>query len=220
MTYKVSIITPSVRPHMLQKCIEGFLAQDYEGEKEMIIVSDTSVKINIEGDGTKILSLQNNGQIADKLNLACRASLGKIILRMDDDDHYAPDWIRKSVKHLVESKADITGLSSAYFYQPDKAVYDYKYKGQQPYVLGATMCFWRKTWEKSKKKFYAIDPKGIGEDKWFCINNGRVTPHDYKEGFLAMLHGGNISSGVVKSKNYATKTDIGIAHKILANGKE
>lgn len=197
---KVTVITPTTgnRILYLKRCMEYFSAQDYPNKEHL----------HIAGDDT----------IAGKLNTCCAMAKGEIILRFDDDDIYAPDWITKSVQSLIESKADITGLSNAYFYRPNKALYDYQYAGEMTFVLGATMCFWKKTWENSKKKFYAISyvrGKLVGEDKYFCVNNGLVVPHTYKEGFMATLHGGNTSSQFVTTNQYAKKVDISIAHKIL-----
>lgn len=235
--YKVAVITPTIRPHMLEKCIKGFLEQDYSSEREMIIICDLGKEVTIGlpfdnlyssvGDSVyyidddeditvRVLSISRGSQkIADKLNYAISLTDADIIIRMDDDDYYAPDWISKSVQHLIDSKSDLTGLSSAYFYQPDTALYDYTYKGKQPFVLGATMCFWRKTWERSKKKFYSPDARGIAEDKYFCVDNGVLIPHNHKKGFVCMLHGANTSSQHIVKNGYAKKVDIQIAKNII-----
>lgn len=217
---KVTIITPTAnRPLMLKRCIAQFEAQDYSGETEMYIIG-SNVK-----DYRDIGSYQNvthrtipNGTIPDKLNYACEQATGEIILRFDDDDYYAPDWITKSVQFLIESKADLTGLNHAYFYRPNNALFEYHYTGEQPYILGATMCFWKKTWENSKRKFYSISKikgKPTGEDKNFCVNNGLVLPHNYTKGFMAMLHGGNTSSQFVTTNRFAKRVDISIVNDIL-----
>lgn len=213
--YKIAVITPTIRPHMLEKCILGFLKQDYQGDCEMIIIPDNSLNISITGSKRAVSVFEKKGFIADKLNYAISLTDADIIIRMDDDDYYTKDWISKSVEHLIENKADLTGLSSAYFYQPEKALYDYNYKCKQPFVLGATMCFWRKTWERSKKKFYSPDARGIAEDKYFCVDNGVLIPHNHKKGFVCMLHGANTSSQHIVKNGYAKKVDIQIAKNII-----
>lgn len=213
--YKVAVITPTIRPHMLEKCIYGFLHQDYQGLCEMYVIPDSPLNITIGGSKRQVFTFEKKGFIADKLNHAISLTDADIIIRMDDDDHYAPDWITNSVQHLIDSKADLTGLSSAYFYQPDTSLYDYTYKGKQPFVLGATMCFWRKTWERSKKKFYSPDARGIAEDKYFCVDNGVLIPHNHKKGFVCMLHGANTSSHHIVKNGYAKKVDIQIAKNII-----
>jgi glycosyltransferase involved in cell wall biosynthesis len=203
----VSVITPTAnRPELLKRCIEQFLAQDYVN-KEMVIVQD------LHTDYSNIDFPRINGAIAnyrspleligDKRNYACQQANGQIILHMDDDDLYSNNWITRSVAALGEN--DLTGLSSAYFYNGTE-LREFVYAGKQPYVCGATMCYWKKTWER--KPFKALSE---GEDTLFCSNAGRVVPHDYKDGFCAMIHGNNTASHKQFNKLY--KRDIGLLPK-------
>lgn len=195
----VSIITPVTldREQMLYNCIKSFNAQDYIN-KEHIIIYD------------ELMSIGN------KRNKGCNISTGNIIIHFDSDDYYAPDWITKSVEALINSKADCVGLSSGYFFKiPYKVIrYDYP-KGCQPYVLGATMCYWRKTWERNP-----FQDTNRGEDTLFCANAGKVVAHDHINGFMAMLHGGNTSSHLQIDKKEFTPQDISIAKNILGTDFE
>jgi len=200
----VTVITPTAnRPELLKRCIKQFLAQDYVN-KEMVIVCDEWSDLG-EGwatDGT-IKIICSPGVIGHKRNKCVERATGQIILHMDDDDLYAPDWITRSVAALGSN--DLTGLSAAYFYNGAE-LREFVYAGKQPYVCGATMCYWKKTWER--KPFPNLNS---GEDTLFCANNGRVIPHDYKEGFCAMIHGGNTASHLQFGKLY--KRDIGLLPK-------
>ena len=120
-------------------------------------------------------------------NFCCFKANGDIIVHMDDDDIYAPDWISKSVVALTSSVGNLTGLSSAYFKSPEQW-YLYKWPGTQPYVIGASFCYYRSLWLNNP--FKSITE---GEDKKFQVG-AIIRPHSYIEGFTATLHGGNTCS--------------------------
>ncbi len=131
--------------------------------------------------------------IGRKLNNMCSGAMGDIIIRMDSDDKYADNWISKQVEALITSGADITGLSSLYFYDIETGgAWKYTYgRPTPPWVAGATMCFWKKFWERN----HFMD-KSIGEDNSFVWNapqGTKVFCHDYIEGFMAIMHGSNVS---------------------------
>lgn len=185
---KVTVVTPTGnRPELLKRCIEQFAAQDYPN-KEMIIVMDKLEDCpHLKGYGNIVFTKIFQGSIGAKRNEGAAAAKGKIILHMDDDDTYAPDWISKSVDYLINTKADIVGLSNAYFYQPP-VLYEYKYGGGQSYVIGASMCYWRRVWEKKQFK-----NTNSGEDAIFQ-QGCKVLPHHYKNSFVANIHGANTAS--------------------------
>lgn len=168
--YKVTVITPTTHSRKawndrVPKIIE---AQDYPDIEWLVCYDDVPI------------GMKRNSLVA--------AATGDIICHVDSDDYYSPDWITKSVEALVNSNAELTGLSSAYFAKNGKLL-DYTYTGKMPYVCGATMCYWRSTWEK--RKFKDINS---GEDTMFCEGR-KVFAHDYKTGFLANLHDNNTASG-------------------------
>ncbi len=170
---KVSVITPTIagREQFLNRCIAQFNEQDYPNIEHIIIKGD--------------------GAIGAKLNYACAISTGDIILRMDDDDIYAPDWISKSVAVLQDTSLDCVGLSNAYFCDmPRHRILEYKQRpGAQLFLCGATLCFHKSVWERNKFR----EDIQKGEDAYF-VAGCRAYPHDYKQGFLAVIHGNNTSS--------------------------
>lgn len=187
---KVSVIIPCTsRPDDLPKAIELFKNQTYV-DKELIIVGDVPANI-IDGITERVVTI--NGYEGKKVgairNAAIRYAHGDIIAHQDSDDWYAPNWIAHSVAFLQASGAVITGLDSAYFYKHPKNMWLYKYNGGQPYVIGASMVYYKRVWEA--KQFMDIQ---IGEDLIFQTNAGRVMAHDYIDGFIAMIHRNNTGS--------------------------
>lgn len=126
------------------------------------------------------------GTIGAKRNRLCEQAKGAIILHMDSDDTYANDWVAKSVEFILNNKCDVTGLQDGYF-SNGKSKWLYRCQIGRPYVLGATMCYWKAFWER----FKFLDVK-IGEDThWILDNKCLVSPHKYIDGFVASIHEGN-----------------------------
>lgn len=226
---KVSVITPTAnRPEMLERCIQMFIAQDYPYLHKEMIVCNTGGWNSINHENVPTLYTKKidgqfwvrdqftslgvgNYSIGEKRNAAIRRASGDIILHMDDDDIYAPDWITRSVEALISSKAELVGLSNAYFYDKTKElVYQVPRKPDtQLYVCGATMCYWRRFWER--KPFEDIS---AGEDFNFQFNNGKTHCHGYKEGFLATVHGSNtVSHQSLPLMNKVAPQDAGLLLK-------
>lgn len=169
----VSIITPTTldRPTFNDRIKANGLLQDYKGYKEHLF--------NIE-----------HLSIGEKLNRMCDMSQGEIIIRMDSDDIYSRDWVTKCVNALIESNCDLIGLSNIYYHQLQTGdIYEYRNQpNSQLYLCGATLCFWRKTWEQNP--FPNISQ---GEETAWQAKIKRAA-FGYKDGFLATLHGANTCS--------------------------
>jgi len=167
---KVTCITPTTHNRALfnERISRIFNEQDY-ADKEHIFCYD-------------------EGTVGEKRNTCCKNANGDIIIHMDSDDLYATDWISKSVKALLDSGAHMVGLKSAFFYQSGTQLFSYDYKGGQPYVCGATMCYLKNVWQRSPFRYVSE-----GEDLYFCMGK-RIMPHNYKEGFTAILHDNNTCS--------------------------
>lgn len=172
---KVTVITPTThdRANMNRRITDLMQAQDYPAFEHLYDFSDNPI-------GTK-------------RNILCARAEGDIIIHADSDDYYAPDWITRSVEHLLSSGADITGLKRAYFYEPGKNLWQYNYTGSQGYVIGATMCYKRSWWEQNPFKDFQV-----GEDLKFCVH-ANVKAHDYINGFYASIHNQNTASHLALS---------------------
>lgn len=173
----VTVITPTTldREQFNESIIQQFNAQDYPNKEHLFSTSDLT--------------------IGDKRNMLCSLAKGRIIIHMDSDDIYAPDWITKSVNALINSGAQLTGLSTAKFTDGTNN-WQYIYKSPQPYILGATMCYYKSMWEQNKFKDI-----NVGEDAMFCANAGLILPHDYIDGFTATIHPGNTAKKSLSNRN-------------------
>lgn len=165
---KVGVITPTTsdRERFNERIQKIFDSQDYQDKQHIMILG--------------------GGAIGAKRNKAIECSSADIIIHMDSDDIYAPDYISRCVEQL--KTCDTTGVSSAYFTNGVRS-WLYEYKGSQRYVLGSGMAYHRRVWEKNKFK-----DTSKGEDTIFCANAGIIKPLNYLEGFIAQIHNSNTES--------------------------
>lgn len=189
----VTVITPCSRPELLPRAIEVFKSQDYP-DKEMLICMDnpgytkhTDIEARVYQWGLP------NASIATKRNHLCEHARGEIIVTQDDDDWFAPDWISKTVKHMQETGCDTTGLSDAFFYRPHSQAWKYIWSGKMKYCIGGTLAYKKSIWQNNRFRETA---SGFGEDTLFMRAAGRVVPHTYDKGFVAMIHGNNSTSHI------------------------
>lgn len=174
--------------------IQYFLRQDYPGAELLILDDATTPMAELWPAEAPILYHYGAGPFSSlgaKRNYACSLAAGEIIMHLDDDDWYAPDWISRQVHILKAASADICGLSELNFYKPQQALswrYQYSY-ASKPWVAGATMAYWKSVWEQRP-----FSDRHIGEDNHFVWSaKGKVVAHDYIAGFVSLLHDNNTS---------------------------
>lgn len=179
----VSVIIPTTRDRkeFNDRILANFIKQDYPYKHLVFDFED--------------------GTIGEKRNRCCDKAFGDILIHFDSDDNYATDWITRSVTDLIDSKCDIIGLNK--FYLVDSRTGDfylYTYHKPEPWVAGATMCYWKTTWQRN-----LFPDKNIGEDAHFIWDSKKtlqVGAHDYMKGFVATIHPKNTSKKFLQSANY------------------
>lgn len=191
----VSCIMPTYnRPQFIASAINQFLQQAYPN-KELIIIDDS--EFSIERLVPKIDSIDYSyhkvkSDLGTKRNRACERAKGQIIIHLDDDDFYAPDWLEKQVSFLIEQELDVTGLSTPIFYDKRTAdVWQYTYpEKEKPWVYGATLCYTKKLWQSNP--FPVAD---TGEDNMFVWSNKvkKIHPHQEIESYIGQIHTTNTS---------------------------
>lgn len=187
----VTVITPCSRPDDIPRIKEVFAAQDYP-QREMLILMDKEGWTRDTDNENRIYQWGlENASIATKRNHLCEHARGEIIMHMDSDDWFAPDWISKTVQHMQQTGCDTTGLSDAYFYRAHSQLWKYIWNGKMKYCIGGTLAYRRSVWENNK---FRETISGFGEDTLFMRAAGRVVPHNYLHGFVAMIHDNNSTS--------------------------
>jgi len=117
---KVSCYCPTYgRIALLEEAVYSFLAQDYDGEKELIILNDFSEQtIFYDHPEIKIInSKERITPLSKKFNECISYCSGEYIFVWEDDDIYLPWKISLSIKRLNENGIFHTGNA---FFNTDK----------------------------------------------------------------------------------------------------
>jgi hypothetical protein len=108
---KVSCVCPtSGRPpthqHLLEEAIESFLRQEYDGERELIVLNDCPGQILVcEAPGVRVIDLPSRaGSLGEKYNAMIELARGELIFPWEDDDISLPWRIRQGVEQLDASR--------------------------------------------------------------------------------------------------------------------
>lgn len=191
----VSCIMPTAnRRAFLPHAIRLFQQQDYV-PRELVILDDGDDPVgDLIPDDPSIRYFRLTGRrtVGAKRNLACEYAAGEFIVHWDDDDYSAPSRIRLQVEHLLQTGADICGLSQVYFAGPDREqAWIYRYgAGDRPWVCGGTFCYWRTLWERNR-----FTDDSIGEDNGFVWSDvpKTISAMDDNSFYLATIHPANTS---------------------------
>jgi hypothetical protein len=127
---KATLVTGTMRPHLLEKSVRQYLDQTYPS-KELVVVfngpaSELAAVRAKYGSRNDIIftSLPTDCHAGSLLNLGARLGSGKYFFRVDDDDHYGPNYIHDCMLHLRASDVDIFGKrASFYHFDEDDSLY-------------------------------------------------------------------------------------------------
>jgi hypothetical protein len=105
----VTVITPTgARPEAFAECVKHARSQDYEGEVTWIVIDDGPEAMPTpEVSGWKVIHIRpeplwqpgQNTQ-ARNMRIGLKLAEGNVIV-MEDDDWYAPWWVRSCVERLA-----------------------------------------------------------------------------------------------------------------------
>ena len=181
------------RRRFVPLAIDIFLYQDFPN-RELVIVDDGRDSIDdLIPSHSRIHyeRLEQRVPLGTKRNLACEAAHGEVIIHWDDDDWYAPDRISVQVEALRFSGADVSGLSSLLFFDPEAGAawcYSYPERHTQRLVAGSSMCYTRTFWEHNK-----FESVTIGEDNYFQLRSRKVLALRKERMMVALIHRANTS---------------------------
>lgn len=129
----VSVVVPTFnRPEFLPDALDSVLAQDLDGELEVIVVNDGGPSVESvvapyagrRGRTVTLLELGQNTGVSNARNVAMRAASGQYVAFLDDDDVYAPNHLSATVEALRDgaglayvatpiASARVTGATTA-----------------------------------------------------------------------------------------------------------
>lgn len=132
------------------------------------------------------------GELRNQANSLVRAD---VIVHWDSDDWSHQARITEQVADLQRTDADVIGYNEVVFWRepyvvagsdgPWDAGEAWRYRDNRnpmlPYAIGASLCYWRRTWEKKKFAKAPVKPNASGEDWLFlnglrCASTSSITP--------------------------------------------
>lgn len=152
----VSCLMPTKnRRAFMPRALAMFLAQDYPGSAELIIVEDGDDNCedllhvvgemecgNVQRWGSRVIYRRFEGTLGAKLNEAAQIAKGEICINWDDDDWQAPNRINTHVDLMKITGKPVMGFSSLIYYHEGDDI-GWEYIGEANYASGATQAYRR-----------------------------------------------------------------------------
>jgi glycosyltransferase involved in cell wall biosynthesis len=200
----VSCIMPTHnRRRFIPRAIEYFLRQDYPN-RELIILDDGDDAVRDlvpEHEAVHYHTLSERLTTGEKRNMAIELSRGELLMHWDDDDWISPTRISFQVHPMIETCADVSGTSSALFYDLRTGrLWIYRYPPHGPrWLCGGTLCYRRSLWEQ--KRFERVM---IGEDTRFvwAQPTGVMLDLPVITHYVAMVHPRNTSAKALNGSRW------------------
>ncbi|MEH7178540.1 glycosyltransferase [Neobacillus vireti] len=176
----ISIITSTVREHLISNIIDNYTNQLFQDKELIIILNNDAMDINlIKGKmgsikGVTIHQLPQAYTLGECLNYGIEKAKYDVIAKFDDDDYYGPEYLTEAMNALKTTKANIVGKLEYFVFL--KSMNALLLRGQglnNKYVKnvsGATLVFERSIINKIK-----FPNLTLGEDTEFqkkCIKFG------------------------------------------------
>jgi len=142
----VSIVLPTKRPHLLEFALRQVAKQHTPAELVVAAhghTADPALVREILGDRPfTLLSLPESALFGDVLDAGVRAASGDLIVKMDDDDWYGPDFLTDLLLARHYAGSQLTGMTPEFVYlqQLDRTLRR-KDEGERnvQFVAGGTM---------------------------------------------------------------------------------
>ena len=189
------VLTTRDRPRLLPVALACYRQQSYR-QRELIVVDDGEMfpvaPRSLEAVDGRLIRVSPGTPLGAKLNRGVQAARGELCQKMDDDDWYAPDFLRSMVSALVESRRTVCRPAIAFlarFLFFEVARWEVR-QSLNNNVPGATLLFAREDW--AQRPFRALP---YDEDTWFLLDQLRCglsdVPVEALESFLAVRHRGS-----------------------------
>lgn len=155
-------------------------------------LAQAMLELSKVGIGSRLLRVASSTTVGDRRNIACDAAQGSVIVHVDDDDFYAPDYTSTVVSALHAADYAVAGLGDFFFYDV------FYRRGWTTIKLsvptGATMAYRRSTWKETP--FRSVQ---LGEDNDF-LSDLRAKGHTFRvlhrpDLFMYIRHRRNSSLG-------------------------
>ena len=118
----VSVLTPTMRPENVARCLENFGKQTYPRKELILVLNNAEFDLDaVRRDAgsipnVQVLNVDGNTSLGDCLNRGVEAASGEYVAKMDDDDHYGERYLSDSVLAASFSNAEVVGKGLFFVY--------------------------------------------------------------------------------------------------------
>jgi glycosyltransferase involved in cell wall biosynthesis len=189
------------RRRFVPHAIDHFLRQTWPA-RELVIVDDGEdcVEDLVPADPRiRYVRTARSPTLGTKRNLACSLARGSLLAHWDDDDWMADTRLEAQVSALLESNAEVCGLSTVRYFEPvEGRAWEFRWPARsRPWVGGNTLLYRRAAWER--RPFPEVNE---GEDtRWVWALPSVVSVGDPSI-FAALVHAGNTSRKQTRGANW------------------
>jgi glycosyltransferase involved in cell wall biosynthesis len=158
--YGVSVFTCTNRPQLMDQVFNNHLQQAYTPCELVIVLNNNSMDLEewelraALYSNIKVFQLDEKVSLGQCNNYAIQNCSYNYVAKFDDDDYYAPYYLKDMMAAFNYSQADIVGKSCRFIYFKSKSILglyspcpEFSYVN---YVVGATMVFKKEVWQKIK----------------------------------------------------------------------
>ena len=118
----VSVLTPTMRPQNVTRCLDNFKKQAHENKELILILNNAEFDLDAvrrEAEripNVQVLHVEGRTTLGDCLNRGVEAASGRYVAEMDDGDYYGERYLSDSVLAASFSEAEIVGKGMYYVY--------------------------------------------------------------------------------------------------------
>lgn len=144
----VSVVLATRRPEMLDHALEQVARQRGVDALELVLAphgfdAEAAQARDVLGAGIalQLVSAASDTLFGDVLNQAAQAAGGDVVLKMDDDDWYSPDFVADLLRARAYSGAELVGAPDDLYYLEDRDLtlrLGHQGEVYRPFVAGGT----------------------------------------------------------------------------------
>lgn len=212
----VSIITCTKRHNFINNLFQNYTRQRHPKKELIIIVNNDSIplepyqRLAKKNPSIRVYRMAGRESLGACLNYAFSKTKYSYIAKFDDDDYYAPYYLKDSLQALQKANADVVGKRAHYMYLRGSKTLILRFSQDENRSVnrlpGATLFMKRNVLNKVQ-----FPHRNVGEDDLFCL---RSKQQGYK-----VYSAGKYNFVAIRRKNSSSHTWVISDKKLLAHHK-
>lgn len=187
----VSIIACTMRSSYMDNIFDNYERQVFEKKEMIIVLNRDDMDVNEWRRKAKmyhnvyVYKVPGRYKLGRCLNKGIKKAKYDIVAKFDDDDYYAPYYLKEAVDSLRHKRVSVVGKHTSYVYFEGKALMIYRRGGEGKYLTklkGGTLVFKKSVWNKvkfSEKRVYGCDAHFLGQCRRKGFKIYSVSKHNY-----------------------------------------